>query len=89
MRLNQDWLERFQEEAQAKHKRGVDEYRHGDESIPFDGDLLVEYCAEQLDSVNYLFQMMLDGKIPAPVYEEAFRMHFQLWWMVQERMANV
>lgn len=46
-------MEEFQKRASERFTKGVNEYRGGDESLPFDGDPLEEACEETLDLFVY------------------------------------
>lgn len=77
--MNEDALELFHKERWQKHVRGVHEHRNGDFSAPFQGDRVIEYCSEQLDSVNYLEQDLNDGKISQAEFDYASQRHFEVW----------
>lgn len=83
--MNIDPRLQFQQECVHKYLRGLWEYRNGDANAPFVGDLWDEYCQEQLDSVNYLFDKLQQDKISREEYEYAFGHHFELWWWAKER----
>lgn len=83
--MNVDPRLQFQHLCAQKYLRGIWEYRDGDASRPFVGDLWQEYSEEQLDSVNYLFDKFQEGKISREEYEYAFSHHFELWWWAQGR----
>lgn len=86
--MNEDWMIRFQNAAETKHRKGVWEHRGGDESLPYKGDRRVEYCEEQLDSANYLYGLMIDGTIGATEFEEGWMRHFQQWWWMMQVMER-
>lgn len=51
----------IEEACRIKWRWGVQEYRGGDESKPFDGDKLTELHSEGLDALNYLQLLMDEG----------------------------
>lgn len=83
--MNLDPKIQFQRECQQKYLRGLWEHREGDASRPFNGDLSEEYCQEQLDSVNYLFEKLQTGVISQAEFDYAFETHFELWWWARSR----
>lgn len=83
--MNVDPKIQFQRECDAKFWRGVREYRGGDATLPFVGDLIDEYCQEQLDSVNYLMDELRNGRISVQEFDYAFGHHFELWWWAKGR----
>lgn len=83
--MNIDPKEAFHRACIQKYHRGIMEHRGGDHSLPFSGELFQEYRDEQLDSVNYLFDMLSQGKISEAEYDYAFNLHFSAWWWARER----
>jgi hypothetical protein len=77
--MNEDAMELFHKERWKKHVKGVNEYRGGNVHAPFEGDLMIEYLDEQLDSVNYLEEMYNKGQISFAEFEYASSKHFELW----------
>lgn len=80
-----DAEEIFHKERWRKHVRGIQEHRGGDFNAPFNGDRVEEYCAEQLDSVNYLEQDLRDGKISQAEFDYQAKRHFEGWWWRRQR----
>lgn len=78
--MNGDPMLIFHRECEEKYARGVVEHRGGDRTRPFVGDVFDEYCQEQLDSVNYLYDALLRGAISQEVFEYGFQRHFEMWW---------
>ena len=87
----QDPFDAFQEAATAKHRAGVAEYRYGDYSAPFQGDLRAEFEEEMLDGFNYLREMLLTGIIRDDEFRYAANSLAEFWvWMrtnVRKRTA--
>lgn len=86
--MNEDWMIRFYRECDAKHRRGVQEHRGGDDTLPYNGDRRVEYCEEQLDSANYLTGLAEDGTIGQAEYQQGWMRHFEAWWWMKQVMER-
>ena len=88
----QDPFAAFEEAAIAKHQAGVAEYRNGDHSMPFQGDLRTEFEEERLDGFNYLREMLLTGIIRDDEFRYAAESLAEFWvWMrtnVRKRTAE-
>jgi len=87
-----DPMTAFVRAAEEKDRRGCEEHRGGDDTIPFRGCEMEEYLDEQLDSYNYLTRLYARGTIALDEYRRGVLLHMECWfWMeanVRKRESN-
>jgi len=83
-----DPMQRFTNACADKYDAGIKEHREGDPTRPFQGNVFSEYAAEQLDSANYLLEMLLTQRISQAEYDHGMQLHFQAWWWVKQRQTG-
>ena len=78
-----DMMERFMEACDDKHRRGVREHRP--DGGGFQGDPMLEYQQEQIDSANYLGVMLSDGVISDEEFRLGYKNAFEAWWWIETK----
>ncbi|MGH0031504.1 MAG: hypothetical protein ACQGVC_17060 [Myxococcota bacterium] len=69
----------FEAMADSQWEDGIDQYRGGDPSRPFDGDAAAEGISEGLDARNYARQLYEEeGRLTGPEYQRAVALAFEL-----------
>lgn len=84
--MSDEDLQTFEHLCREKYVKGILAYRGGDASLPFNGDLKSEYSEEQIDSVNYLRDMLFEGEITEEVFKYLYKLHFEAWWAMRVLM---